>query len=79
MICPDAAVAHASSYGKLLENPHVAGPCLSPWKPTTRAGTTKGYSWSKTKFWDRVSNGNTDYRAGVARWTLVADLFEGKL
>ena len=44
MICPDASVVHASGSGQLQANPHVAGPWLSPGKPTRRAVTTMGSS-----------------------------------
>ena len=37
-----ASVVHASGSGQLQANPHVAGPWLSPWKPTRRAVTTMG-------------------------------------
>ena len=37
-----ASVVHASGTGQLLANPHVAGPWLSPGKPTRRAVTTMG-------------------------------------
>ena len=37
-----ASVVHASGSGKLQANPHVAGPWLSPGKPTRRAVTTMG-------------------------------------
>ena len=37
-----ASVVHASSSGQLQANPHVAGPWLSPGKPTRRAVTTMG-------------------------------------
>ena len=40
--CPDASVVHASGSGQLQANPHVAGPWLSPGKPTRRAVTTVG-------------------------------------
>ena len=39
---PDASVVHASGSGQLQANPHVAGPWLSPGKPTRRAVTTMG-------------------------------------
>ena len=39
---PDASVVHASGSGQLQANPHVAGPLLSPGKPTRRAVTTMG-------------------------------------
>ena len=35
--CPDASVVHASGSGQLQANPHVAGPWLSPGKPTRKA------------------------------------------
>ena len=38
----DASVDHASGSGQLQANPHVAGPWLSPGKPTRRAVTTMG-------------------------------------
>ena len=38
--CPDASVVHASGSGQLQANSHVAGPWLSPGKPTLRAVTT---------------------------------------
>ena len=41
-ICPDASVVHASGYGQLQANPHVAGLWLSHGKPTRRAVTTMG-------------------------------------
>ena len=44
MICPDASVVHAYGSGQLQANPHVAGPWLSPGKPTRRAVTTMGSS-----------------------------------
>ena len=37
-----ASVVHASGSGQLQANPHVAGPWLSPGKPTRRAVTTMG-------------------------------------
>ena len=37
-----ASVVHASGSGQLQANPHVAGPWLSPSKPTRRAVTTMG-------------------------------------
>ena len=37
-----ASVVHASGTGQLQANPHVAGPWLSPGKPTRRAVTTMG-------------------------------------
>ena len=37
-----ASVVHASGSGQLQANPHVAGPWLSPGKPTRRAVTTIG-------------------------------------
>ena len=37
-----ASVVHASGSGQLQANPHVAGPWLSPGKPTRRAITTMG-------------------------------------
>ena len=39
---PDATVVHASGSVQLQANPHVAGPWLSPGKPTLRAVTTMG-------------------------------------
>ena len=39
---PDACIVHASGSGQLQANPHVAGPWLSPGKPTRRAVTTMG-------------------------------------
>ena len=39
---PDASVVHASGSGQLPSNPHVAGPWLSPGKPTRRTVTTMG-------------------------------------
>ena len=42
-----ASVVHASGTGQLQANPHVAGPWLSPGKPTRRAVTTMGSTtWS---------------------------------
>ena len=41
-IGPDSSVVHASGSGQLQANPHVAGPWLSPGKPTRRAVTTIG-------------------------------------
>ena len=38
--CPDTLVVHASGFGQLRANPHVAGPWLSPGKSTRRAVTT---------------------------------------
>ena len=43
-IDPDASVVHVSGSGQLQENPHVAGPWLSPGKATQRAVTTMGSS-----------------------------------
>ena len=40
--CPDASVVHASGSGQLQANPHVAGPWLSPGKPTLMAVATMG-------------------------------------
>ena len=40
--CPDTSVVHASGARQLQENPHVAGPWLSPGKPTRRVVTTMG-------------------------------------
>ena len=40
--CPDVSVVNASGSGQLQANPHVAGPWLSPGKPTRRAATTIG-------------------------------------
>ena len=37
-----ASVVHASGSGQLQANPHVAGPWLSPGKPTREAITTMG-------------------------------------
>ena len=37
-----ASVVHASGSGQLQANPHVAGPWLSPGKPTRRSVTTMG-------------------------------------
>ena len=37
-----ASVVHASGSGQLQANPHVAGPWLSPGKPTRRAVSTMG-------------------------------------
>ena len=37
-----ASVVHTSGSGQLQANPHVAGPWLSPGKPTRRAVTTTG-------------------------------------
>ena len=39
-----ASVVHASGSGQLQANPHVAGPWLSPGKPTRRAVTTMGFN-----------------------------------
>ena len=41
-ICPDASVVQFSGSGQLQANPHVAGPWLSPGKPTRRAVATMG-------------------------------------
>ena len=41
-VSPDTSVVHASGSGQLQANPHVAGPWLSPRKPTRRAVTTMG-------------------------------------
>ena len=38
----DASVVHASGARQLQANPHVAGPWLSPGKPTRREVTTMG-------------------------------------
>ena len=42
IISPDVSVVHASGSGQLQAKPHVAGPWLSPGKPTWRAVTTMG-------------------------------------
>ena len=42
IFCPDASIVHASSSGQLQANPHLAGPWLSPGKPTRRAVTMMG-------------------------------------
>ena len=42
VIALHASVVHASGSGQLQANPHVAGPWLSPGKPTRRAVTTMG-------------------------------------
>ena len=47
VLCPrryalHASVVHASGSGQLQANPHVAGPWLSPGKPTRRAVATMG-------------------------------------
>ena len=39
---PDASVVNVSISGQLQANPHVAGPWLSPGKPTRRAVATMG-------------------------------------
>ena len=41
-MCPSRLTVHASGSGQLQANPHVAGPWLSPGKPTRRAVTTMG-------------------------------------
>ena len=61
----DASVVHASGSGQLQANPHVAGPWLSPGKPTRRAVTM-------TELNDMVLGedhmlGPSCQRAGVAR------------
>ena len=40
ILSPDASIVHASDSGQLQANPHVAGPWLSPGKPTRRTVTT---------------------------------------
>ena len=40
--CPETSVVHGYGFGQLQANPHVAGPWLSPWKPTRMAVTTMG-------------------------------------
>ena len=42
MVVLHASVVHASGSGQLQANPHVAGPWLSPGKPTRRVVTTMG-------------------------------------
>ena len=42
VLCPDVSVVHASGSGQLQANPHVAGPWLSPGKPTRRVVTMIG-------------------------------------
>ena len=84
-ICPDTPVVHASGYGQLRANPHVAGPWLSPGKPTRRAVTTMGSNYDgdlivgEDHMMGPVASGITGKMAGVARWSLAALLGEGKL
>ena len=40
--CPDASVVHASGSGQLQANPHLAGPWLSPGRPSQGAVTMMG-------------------------------------
>ena len=82
-IRPDASVDNASGSEQLQANKHVAGPWLSPGKPTRRAVTTMATNdlvvGKDYMFWDRVASGITVKRAGVARLPLAAHLGEGKL
>ena len=65
-----ASVVHASGTRQLQANPHVAGPWLSPGKPTRRAVTTMGSNdlvVGEVHMLGRDASGITGIRAGVAR------------
>ena len=66
---PDAYVVHAFSAGQLLANRPVAGPKLSPGKPTKRALAVmeSNYLVGKTTCCDRVASAMGGKRAGKAR------------
>ena len=82
VVCPDASVVHASDSGQLQANPHVAGPWLSPGKPTRRAVATMGSNdlvVGEVHLLGPSFQRITGKRAGVARLPLAAHLGEGKL
>ena len=58
-----ASVVHASGYGQLQANPHVAGPWLSPGKPTRRA-VTPAVS-RKYPLVEKTSGDNLEEKSGV--------------
>ena len=77
----DTSVVHASGIGQLLAYPTVAGPRLSPGKPTGRTVAAIGSSElvaGETTCRYRVSSGIAGKQAGEARWPLASHIGEGK-